>query len=120
MLTEAHRILKPGGELIMSVDSLATVREADVLSIHKEKYSVVRYYRSDELQKKLCKCGYSEIEIRSFLTSQFAARLFAAGVRNDFAYRYREAILLYFSLCIAERFSRGNAGIYLSGHARKH
>jgi ubiquinone/menaquinone biosynthesis C-methylase UbiE len=120
VLQECHRVLKRGGQLILSVDSLATIDDPGVKRDHAANEKVLRYYSTETLQADLLAAGFGEIQIRPIFRGEFAKRLFTKGVPNRFVFRYAESILLYWILRITEYFSREKSeGIFLVGKCRK-
>lgn len=120
VLRECHRVLKPGGQLAFSVDSLATIADAAIVEQHRQRYAVCRYFEADELRREFEAAGFHEVRIRPLAVSRLAARWFADGVRRDFAYRYSEAWWRAKVLGFAEALAADRSkGIYLIVHARK-
>lgn len=119
-LRECYRVLKPGGWLAFSIDSLATVEDAKAKAYHQQRYAVCRYYTPESARALFERAGFKDVQIRSAATSPLAARLFTRDVVHDFPYRYLQAWWLSQRLRIAEWFSRDRSrGIYLIVHARK-
>lgn len=44
LLVEARRVLKPGGSLHVSADSLATIRDPGIVEKHRRDHGVVEYF----------------------------------------------------------------------------
>lgn len=119
-LKECYRVLKPGGWLAFSIDSLATVTDVKAKTYHKERYEIYRYYTAESAKKLFEEAGFVNVDIQSAVNSDYAARLFEKGVVRDFDYRYSESWILYQRLRLAEIFTRRrDKGIYLMVRARK-
>lgn len=113
VLRHCYRVLKPGGKLVFSIDSLATIRDATVKNLHKERYAVCRYYTAEAIREKLVAAGFANIRVTPLLRSQSARRWFEDGIRGSFALRYSEAILKYWWLRLIEPWASGPDGLYL-------
>ena len=85
VLKKAHEWLAPGGYLVISVDSLATIKDDDVIRKHKKDSSVVTYFDNQTLASGLRDAGFSQIELRSILKSSHAKEQFTRSVvRSSF------------------------------------
>ena len=75
-LREMCRVLKPGGFLLMTVDSLSSpCITPDYRSAHAVRHSVVRYYTPDSLERVLHAEGFSSKVMRELVVSKTAVRL---------------------------------------------
>jgi 2-polyprenyl-3-methyl-5-hydroxy-6-metoxy-1,4-benzoquinol methylase len=82
VLAEIVRLLKPGGELHVSVDSLATVDDPRLLAKHKRDHHVVQYFTRESLKEQLQAAGLEVKEVFAILTSGFARREFEARIQQ--------------------------------------
>jgi SAM-dependent methyltransferase len=80
VLKKAHEWLAPGGYLVISVDSLATIEDDDVIRKHKKDSSVVTYFDNQTLASGLRDAGFSCIELRWILKSGYAKEQFTRSV----------------------------------------
>lgn len=119
VLRHCYRVLKPGGKLVFSIDSLATITDSHIKNMHKTRYEVCRYYTADAIREKLSAAGFTAIRIKPLLRSQQARRWFEAGIRGSFALRYSEAILKYWWLRLIEPWATGPNGLYLLIEGKK-
>ncbi len=113
-------VLKPGGSLIMSVDSLAPIADNNILEQHRDDHSVLRYFTPQELETLLTRLGYRHVEITSLFTSRYAVRLFERSVITGFNFHRWKKFVAYWRLAIAERFAGASGGgIFLCVRAIK-
>jgi ubiquinone/menaquinone biosynthesis C-methylase UbiE len=119
VLAEAVRLLKPGGELHVSVDSLANVKDRPLLAKHKCDHLVVQYFTEDSLQRQLQAAGLEVFEIYPILTSEFARQEFEKRIRRGYKHGLVKRILLYRRFRDEDRHSRSREGIMLVGRARR-
>lgn len=84
VLGEAARVLKPGGQLIFSCDSMSNpeVTDAD-REFHRNRYAVNRYYRPDDLHQRLDEAGFSLDHVSYVLTTRMAVSIFRLSWRLE-------------------------------------
>jgi SAM-dependent methyltransferase len=120
VLTEAHRVLRTGGEMIFSVDSLETIEDPGIVETHQRGCGVYHYFRRDELVHILRSTGFQDIEVRALLRSGHSKRLFVKGLRNGFRYGMWQTLV---GSRILDREERrcpgGKPGIFLYARCRK-
>jgi 2-polyprenyl-3-methyl-5-hydroxy-6-metoxy-1,4-benzoquinol methylase len=121
VLAAILRLLKPGGELHVSVDSLRTVRDAQLIAKHKQDHDVVQYFTADSLTEQLQAAGLEVREVVPVLTSDFARGEFENRIRATTSYGYGilRRFRLYRKLVREEKRSRGTEGIWLVARARR-
>lgn len=119
VLRACRDILVMDGEMILSVDSLATI-PLDVKARHAKKHAVVKYFRPEELRQILHKTGFRHISVYPMLRSKHAARMFSRGIQNNFRYTPMQTVFEYVMLCLFESVCRSNeGGVFLAARCRK-
>lgn len=120
VLKEIARILKPGGELHASVDSLGTIRDQALIQKHRADHHVVQYFTPQSLRQQLVDAGLEVLEISPILTGEFARREFEKRI---LAGRYGCAMhrkVSFVRRLAAEDGKEGvQDGIMLIGRARR-
>ncbi len=120
VLAEVKRLLKPGGELHVSVDSLATVNDPILLAKHKQDHLVVQHFTRESLRRQLQDAGLEVMEIFPISTSEFARREFELRIRQrNYDCGFVRRILYYKRLRDEDKRARGADGIMLVGRARR-
>ena len=121
VLRELHRLLVPGGELILSADSLETINDPGLLAKHRKENRVVTYFREDTLRQALEESGFRDIKIRPIFRSEFSHRKFCSMIRNMGRRRsYVGSLIEYLWLRFQERWTRNKErGIFLVARCRK-
>jgi SAM-dependent methyltransferase len=88
--TIAH-VLKPGGLLRMSCDSMATLKDPALIEQHRRQGSVLVYFTPAELRAMLEQRGFRDIAIRALFRGPYAVREFEGAIRRNHAFnRYRK------------------------------
>lgn len=84
VLAECLRILKPGGTMAFTVDTLETITDPALVAAHRRDHQVQRYFRSDSLRELLTGCGFVVDEMRPLFRSELARTLFSRGIVDGF------------------------------------
>lgn len=71
-----HRLMKKGGEFIFNVDSLASIDDPSIVEKHRVECEIAKYFEEHELRELLEQVGFTDIEIRPMLKSDYAQKLF--------------------------------------------
>ncbi|MFH1861580.1 MAG: class I SAM-dependent methyltransferase [bacterium] len=120
VLQQVHRSLKKGGQLILSVDALSTIKDAELVAKHRREYQVVKYFNASELTHLLEETGFRDVQVYPIFCSNFARDLFSRGIRNGFRYGILEALISY--LFLRHHEANGapeDQGIFLVAKCRK-
>ena len=120
VLNELYRILKPGGWLLFSVDSLAVIRESVLLEKHRCEHHVVKYFKIKEMNELLLEKRFKNITVEPKLKSKFAEKLFTQGIKNHFQFNKLSGLIYTAWLFVYEQFTRReNEGLFLLVKAYK-
>jgi SAM-dependent methyltransferase len=119
-LAEIFRLLKPGGQLAISVDSLEGIEDSALVQMHMAAYSVQHYFSGRELDATLRETGFRRVAISPAFTSPLARQLFARGIRENFRFGRVESIVDSLRLHFSERNPSGRGrGLFLIADAAK-
>ncbi len=118
-LTHCFRVLKPGGTLSISCDSLTTIDDPELKQQHQERYEVRHLFTVDSLKNDLERIGFSHVKVYPIFCSNFARDLFKAGIRQGFNQRYLKTIWRSWRLQWADWFARKGQGLFLIARAVK-
>ncbi len=120
VLRELLRLLKPGGELHVSVDALANIRDPELVARHRRDHFVVQYFTPETLRHTLLAAGFEVTEIRPVMTGEFARTQFEARIRRaDFSHGLFERVRFYRRLREEDRRSASSEGVMLIARARR-
>ncbi len=120
VLQELMRLLKPGGEMHVSVDALASILNPELLSRHRRDHFVVEYFTPQTLRARLVSAGFEVTEIRPIMTGEFAREQFEARIqRSDFTHGLFDRVRFTRRLREDDRQSGSPDGIMLIARARK-
>ncbi|HVB34512.1 MAG TPA: methyltransferase domain-containing protein [Patescibacteria group bacterium] len=120
VLAEIFRLLKPGGQLVISVDSLEGIEDASLVQTHREAYFVQHYFSECELEAVLRETGFRGVSVCPAFTSPLARQLFARGIREDFKFSRAESVVDSLRLSLSERKPSGRSkSLFLIADATK-
>jgi len=97
-LSESYRVLKPGGKLAVSVDSLLPENASrEFRAWHSKKYFVTEYFSEKRLTEMLVSAGFivEHRNTRHLIRSRFSARM------RELYLHHPRALLLFFPLLYA-------------------
>jgi len=118
-LKECFRVLRPGGILSLSCDSLEAINDSEIKRKHAELYQVRHFFTREMLKRDLEQVGFQNVEVRSIFRSSYARKLFIYSIHNGFTRRYSKAICLSWALRLADIFAGNDEGLFLVARAYK-
>jgi 2-polyprenyl-3-methyl-5-hydroxy-6-metoxy-1,4-benzoquinol methylase len=112
-------LLKPGGEFIISVDSLHDV-PGELKAEHSRRHHVQHYFEAAELRALLAECGFRDVHVEAMFRSRPARRLFCRGIERQFRYTLAETFWGWLVISIGDRLASSRAdGVFLAARARR-
>ncbi len=120
VLRECLRIMKPGGKIVFTVDTLETIEDQSLVAKHRQDHHVVRYFRPDSLHDLLTEIGFEVQETQNLFRSNLARDLFTQGIEHGFNFGRLRCVSLARELAQAEAAVDPEApGTFLLAVARK-
>lgn len=120
VLRVLSEVLKPGGLLLLSTDSMATMRDARLIAKHRSEHFVQTYFTADQLRTMLEAHGFGDIRIRPVFRGPYALRAFEAALDRGLAFgRYRKFWPLIRIKLEEYRTGNRDAGLFLCASAVK-
>ena len=121
VLKEVYRVLKQGGQFLLSVDSLETIDDEKLLNYHKQKCYIENYFRKNDLKQILKEIGFKKIIIYPIFRSDYAKTLYfkyleAIKSPSSRLNKFRRLLFIYHFIILKHRESRclnKGKGIYL-------
>lgn len=117
VLNEIRRVLKPGGLLVLTVDSFTLENDYQIIEKHRKDHAVYRYYTYQELKEKLEKEGFKILEHKYFVSSKFLKPIIRFGIKNKFGLSYK--FLLPFAIFLSIFDRSHDSGYFLAVKAIK-
>lgn len=84
IVAECRRVLKPGGELLATFDSLESITDPLLLEQHRNDHKIVQYLRPAAIREAFLRNGFRKVEVYSLFTGRLAHRWFIEAVRSQF------------------------------------
>lgn len=118
VLQECRRILKPGGRILFTVDTLEQIPDENLVAKHTGQHHVYQYFRQDTLGALLTRIGFRDIQFAQLFRSPLAQELFIHGINHGFNFGRFKASSLAVDLQRAEDRTAPDApGIFLLADA---
>jgi SAM-dependent methyltransferase len=120
-LDEIARVLKPGGELVMSADALTLAKRWPKLyAAHRDRYHVQRTYSHDQLDELLAARGLTLISYAYQFRSDWAQRLYLSLSAYGGKFGFNVAAPALPLVALADRHGHGDhGGAIVLVHARR-
>jgi SAM-dependent methyltransferase len=120
-LDEIARVLKPGGELVMSADALTLAKRWPKLyAAHRDRYHVQRTYSHDQLDELLAARGLTVISYAYQFRSDWAQRLYLSLSAYGGKFGFNVAAPALPLVALADRYGHGDhGGAIVLVHARR-
>jgi ubiquinone/menaquinone biosynthesis C-methylase UbiE len=119
VLAELARIVKPGGTMHFTVDSLGTIHDPALIARHRKDHSVIEYFTADSIRQRLSSAGFDVTECYPIFTSARASEEFAKRIVSGGSVSLPEKIRLYRELRREDRRNPSPEGIMVLVRARK-
>ncbi|ABD10116.1 SAM-dependent methyltransferase [Frankia sp. CcI156] len=119
-LAEMARVLRPGGDLVMSADALTRAASwPDLFDRHRERYHVRHTYSGDHLAKLLDDVGLEVIRQTYMFRSERAERLYLTLSAKGGRTGWNAAAVLSPAVALSDRRAPDTAGSVVLTHARR-
>jgi 2-polyprenyl-3-methyl-5-hydroxy-6-metoxy-1,4-benzoquinol methylase len=113
-------VLKPGGVLRMSVDSMATLTDTALIAKHRADAFVLTYFKPAELRAMLEQRGFRDIHLWALFRGPHALREFEGAIERGHRYhRYRKFLPLLRLEIEEATVPPGDIGLFLCVSAIK-
>ena len=119
-LDEMARVLTPGGELVMSADSLTLAEHwPNLYRAHCDRYHVKRTYSHQELTSLLAARGLAVLEYRYQFRSRRAQRMYLGLSAHGGKFGFNAAAPAAPLVAASDRAARGDGGAIVLLRARR-
>ncbi len=120
VLRIVSEVLKPGGLLLFSTDSMATMTDARLIAKHRSDHFVQTYFTAPELHALLESHGFGEIRVRPIFRGGYALRVFEEALDRGLAFGRYSKFWPLLRIRLEELFMSGkDAGLFLCASAVK-
>lgn len=118
-LKSAFSLLKPGGEMHVSVDSLANIQDGSLLDKHKQEHAVFQYFTTASIRDNLEKVGFEVMQIYPIMTSDFAREQFEERILGNYKFGFWRRMQVYRKFQLEDLHSANENGMVLIVRARR-
>ena len=119
VLAELLRVVKPGGDVHFTVDSLGTISEAAVIEKHRTDHSVMEYFTVESIRERLTRAGFVVTECYPIFVSEVAREEFTRRIVSGGSLNWWGKLRLYRKLRREDRENPGPSGIMVLVRAQK-
>jgi len=119
VMREFVRILKPGGQIHVSVDSLATIKDASIVERHKTINAVIQYFDAETLNQVFERSGLHVEEIAPIRRGEFARQEFEKRIATGYKGAIFKRIRDYKRLGTEDKNMDSKEGLFIIGRATK-
>ena len=121
VLLELHHLLKPGGEIHATVDTMSTITDPEILEKHRNDYHVVQYFQPDTICEVFAEAGFKAFHHRYILASDYARDELIRDLRTGNSRRRGREMKSGYARLIREEKSipEPEAGLMILCRARK-
>jgi ubiquinone/menaquinone biosynthesis C-methylase UbiE len=119
-LAEMARVLRPGGDLVMSADALTRAdRWPGLAARHRERYHVQSTYTGEHLAELLAGAGLDVVRQTYMFRSERAERLYLTLSAKGGRVGWNAAAVLSPAVALSDRRNPDTAGSVVLTHARR-
>ena len=119
-LAEMARVLRPGGDLVMSADALTRAQEwPDLFARHRQRYHVKHTYSGEHLAKLLDEAGLQVVRQTYMFRSRRAEKLYLTLSARGGKVGWNAAAVFSPLVALADRRTPDEGGSVVLTHARK-
>jgi 2-polyprenyl-3-methyl-5-hydroxy-6-metoxy-1,4-benzoquinol methylase len=122
VLERIHGLLKPHGELHVSVDSLGNIRDPALIAKHRQDHLVHRYFTAQTLRAELQAAGFSVERVFPIFHTKASIDSFQRRIeQGNYSFPIPVNIVKYVLLAAYERANDDvdDRGVFLVAHARR-
>ena len=119
VLSEAYAVLKPGGEMHVSLDSLGNMPDEELIAKHRRDHGVHQYFTPTSARQIFESRGFEVMQVLPIMTGNFAASEFAKRVQRSFRYGLLRRLLTFSRFQYNDRNNPGETGIMIIVRARR-
>lgn len=120
VLSELRRLLVDGGQLHVTVDSLASIHDPALVEQHRREHAVVQYFTKETLSSQLNLAGFRTRELRPIMRGEFAASQFSRRItKSNFSFSLPRRYVFVRRLRREDQEDRSDEGIMLLARAQR-
>jgi ubiquinone/menaquinone biosynthesis C-methylase UbiE len=117
VLREVARVTRPGGQLHLSVDSLTSIKNLNLIAKHRRDHFVVQYFTPQTLTALLESAGFAVAELFPIFTSTVARKAFEHRIEKGGPRWLPSKMRLYWQLKTGDSRNASAEGVMLIARA---